>query len=125
MGRLLLLEDDDDLRESLAIALSMSQGAEICDYESYEALVTDRARALTCSAAILDVNLGRDAPTGIDAATWLRAQGFTGLILFLTGHAASYPAVARMSGEPGTSLVTKPVALDALTSLLREQAAAS
>src|SRR5579862_5380074 len=54
-----------------------------------------REEALGSRLAILDVNLGPGCPSGLDAHSWLAAEHFSGRIVFLTGHAQSYPLVER------------------------------
>jgi hypothetical protein len=80
-------------------------------------LVTIADRVLDCELAILDINLGRGAPTGVDAWLWLKNNRFSGRIVFLTGHAAALSLVddARKEGVP---VLTKPIRLEQLRALL-------
>jgi CheY-like chemotaxis protein len=68
--------------------------------------------------AILDINLGRDAPSGIDVCHWLRGNDFRGRTVFLTGHAQSSPLVRKALELPNTTLLTKPVSVERLASIL-------
>jgi FixJ family two-component response regulator len=71
-----------------------------------------------CALGILDVNLGSDEPSGLDAFAWLRAERFPGRIVFLTGHAATNPLVRR-AGEMGdVAVLTKPLQMPKLLELL-------
>jgi hypothetical protein len=74
------------------------------------------------SAAVLDINLGPGEPTGVDAYHWLRSRGFSGRIIFLTGHAASHPLVreARLIGD--AVVLEKPTGIDHLSSAIFEAA---
>jgi DNA-binding NarL/FixJ family response regulator len=74
------------------------------------------------AAAILDINLGQGEPTGIDAYHWLRSRGFSGRVVFLTGHAASHPLVreARLIGD--AVVLEKPTGMDHLSSAIFEAA---
>lgn len=101
------------------MALPLMGIPEVCAFASVPELQARFERGLACDSAILDVNLGPGQPTGLDAAEWLRSQGFAGRILFLTGHAASYPALVKVCQRPGNVLATKPTALSSLVSLLR------
>jgi CheY-like chemotaxis protein len=111
MPRTLVLEDDDDLREVLGLGLE-GIGQEVVQASSVSEM--PKQDSLGCQNAILDVNLGPGVPTGIDAARWLRAQGFQGGITFLTGHAASYPELRLACAELDAGLLEKPVPFELL-----------
>ena len=71
MQRVLVLEDDDDLR-SLLCDLLVGSGAKACvSAGSFEAMVGQKAQVLECGLALLDVNLGGGVPSGLDAYHWL------------------------------------------------------
>jgi FixJ family two-component response regulator len=74
------------------------------------------------TAAVLDINLGAGEPTGIDAYHWLRSHGFSGRVIFLTGHAASHPLVreARLIGD--AVVLEKPTRIGQLESAIFEAA---
>jgi DNA-binding response OmpR family regulator len=113
----LILDDDQDLREVLTEAVGQL-GSRAVALASYGELVAKRDQALGCRLAILDVNLGSGSRSGVDAATWLRAQGFSGAITFLTGHGRDHPDVRRAAEEPNTRLISKPISIGALRELL-------
>ena len=115
-GSVLLLDDDDDLREAIADLLGLF-GARCVAMPSLRALVDAQAAALGCTLAILDVNLGDGQPSGVEAYEWLRGQGFAGRIVFLTGHAASHPAVAR-AARLGVRVLAKPIESSELRALV-------
>ena len=73
---------------------------------------------MSCTVAILDVNLGADVQSGIDAYRWLRGEGFAGPIIFLTGHANSNPQVADVRRIGDAMVVTKPASMAMLQSVL-------
>jgi len=106
-GAVLLIDDDDDLRDAVCDLLGLF-GARCLALPSLAALTDAKAAALRCRLAILDVNLGDGQPSGVDAYEWLRAHDFPGRIVFLTGHAASHPAVAR-AATLGVQVLAKPI----------------
>jgi DNA-binding NtrC family response regulator len=117
----LLLDDDPDLRDTLGEFITG-----VCHHPcllagSYDDLVALDKRALGCKLAILDVNLGPDRPSGVDACEWLLARGFEGRIVFLTGHAGTHPAVARASRIGRASVHQKPLSMDEIRSLVEER----
>ena len=87
--RVLILDDDEDLREVLAELFRGTLGIDCVGAASMDELLEQRDRALSCKLAVLDVNLGPQSPSGFQAYSWLRSQGFAGRIVFLTGHAAT------------------------------------
>jgi DNA-binding NarL/FixJ family response regulator len=88
MGDVLLLDDDDELREALADLIRFTTGRSCVAVGSLAELRLQRGRALDCELALIDVNLGAGRPSGHEACAWLRAQRFGGRIVFLTGRGA-------------------------------------
>lgn len=120
MQRVLVLEDDDDLR-SLLCDLLVGAGAQSCvSAGSFDAMVRQKEQVLGCGLALLDVNLGSRAPSGLDAYRWLRENGFPGRIVFLTGHARHHPLVRQAHELGHTRVLSKPVDAKVLMALVRE-----
>jgi FixJ family two-component response regulator len=116
--KVLILEDDDDLRSALADVVSALLGWQHLSVASHAELVAQRGAALECRLAILDVNLGSGQPSGLDAFAWLRNQQFPGQIVFLTGHAHSHPLVLRALELGNARVLEKPIDLTQLSALL-------
>ena len=114
----LFLDDDEDLRDTFTDLVRTVFDRDCHGLRSYRDLVTLGDEALACGVAILDINLGPEAPSGLDAYGWLRRHGFSGRIVFLTGHANSHPLVVEASRLGDAEVVAKPVSFDALSSLL-------
>ena len=114
----LFLDDDDDLRATFADLVRTIFARECHGLASHRDLVALGERALRCGVAILDINLGPAAPSGLESYLWLRKHGFEGRIVFLTGHAASHPLVIEARRLGDAEVVSKPVSLDRLTSML-------
>jgi DNA-binding NtrC family response regulator len=111
--RILLLEDDDDLRASLRELLELL-GAQCTAVASVDEMKQKERDVLGCDVALLDINLGRDVPSGIDGYRWLGSRQFRGSMVFLTGHARSHPLVEEAYRMAGVAVLEKPVTLDAL-----------
>jgi FixJ family two-component response regulator len=123
--RVLVLEDDDDLRTLLCDLLVVS-GAQACvSAASFDAMVRQKEQVLGCGLALLDVNLGSGAPSGLDAYDWLRENGFGGRIVFLTGHARSHPLVRKAYDLSQARILSKPVDAKVLMALVRNPDGAS
>lgn len=118
--RVLVLEDDNDLRTLLCDMLVLS-GAESCvSARSFEELGRQREQVAGCVLALLDVNLGAGRPSGLDAYHWLRENGFTGRTVFLTGHARSHPVLDQARTLADARVMTKPVGAKEVMALVKE-----
>jgi DNA-binding NtrC family response regulator len=111
--RILLLEDDDDLRASLRELLELL-GARCMAVASVDEMKQKESEALGCDVALLDINLGRGVQSGLDGYRWLGSRAFKGSMVFLTGHARSHPLVEEAYKMSGVEVLEKPVTLDVL-----------
>jgi FixJ family two-component response regulator len=119
----IFVDDNDDLREAM-IELVQGEDRECVAFASLEELQRGFERVRDATLAILDVNLGDGARDGVDAYQWLRAKGFRGRVVFLTGHARTDPRVARASAAGDARVLEKPIASDKLLELIEESAGA-
>jgi DNA-binding NtrC family response regulator len=103
-----LLDDDADLLEILA-ELLQDHGCRCLPARSLAELKSLGPAVLTADVAVLDINLGSGAPTGIDAYDWLMSQDFAGRLLFFTGHAHAHPLVARAERLRRATVLDKPI----------------
>lgn len=111
-----VLDDDVDLCDAIRDLFTFL-GARCLTFPSLAAMQQAERDVLACDVAILDVNLGAERPSGIDAHQWLRARGFRGRIVFLTGHARTHPEVARAPAL-GVDVLQKPIESSALRALI-------
>ena len=116
--RVLVLDDDVDFCDLLGMLLESARDVECVGVHRLAELIARSADALTCELAILDVNLGPGEPSGIDALSWLRANGFPGSVVFLTGHARWHPLLRQQAESAGVRVLQKPVDTLTLLSLL-------
>jgi FixJ family two-component response regulator len=118
MLRVLVLEDDDDLRTILCELLTLA-GADACvRARSLEELRRKGHEALGCGLALLDINLGAGVPSGLDAYRWLEENGFAGRTVFLTGHARSHPLVRAALELTHVQVLSKPIESKVLLALV-------
>ena len=118
----LVLDDNEDLCATLSDLIRMVSDRACYVVRSYQELVALGARALDCSVALLDITLAPGLPGGLDAYHWLKQQGFSGRIAFLSGHEATHPVVAEISRLPDVQILAKPVTLEALLAFLDGEA---
>lgn len=114
----LYVEDNDDLRTAAVEVVTVVLERRCVGVGSYEELVALGDDALGCSVAILDINLGANRKSGIDAYIWLRHNGFTGRIVFLTGHAGTHPLVVEAQRLGDAEIFSKPIEPDRLRSIV-------
>jgi DNA-binding response OmpR family regulator len=115
MATVLVVDDDTDLLEVIAIlfddaGIRCLPAHSLADVEAYG------TRVLACTLALLDVNLGRGQPSGIDTSNYLRKMNFEGRIVFITGHAQDHPLVQQALG-PADRVLSKPINAKALLEL--------
>ena len=122
-AKVLLLEDDADQLEVLAILLSLECGRESVLARSYDELTRLGDVPLACELALLDVNLGPEQPSGLDAYRWLRERGFAGRVCFLTGHARHHPLVVAALRMGDVRVVEKPIETAELRKLVEGRGA--
>ena len=109
-GFVLFVEDDDDLRETCVELITVVLERQCVGVGSYKEVVALGSELLLdCDAAILDINLGPSQPSGIDVYEWLRRTGYTGRIVFLTGHASTHPLVIEAARIGDAEIFSKPI----------------
>ncbi|GAB4385206.1 MAG: sigma-54 dependent transcriptional regulator [Phycisphaerales bacterium] len=113
MARILVIEDDSDLRFGVARALRKD------DHEVVEAATLAAARkaldAQSFDVVLTDYNLGDD--DGLLLVEKLRGEGFAGAIIVMTGFGSVELAVRAMKGG-ADDFLEKPVKLDELRTLI-------
>lgn len=95
-----------------------------CDWLGAKSLSEIEAHgpaALGCLLALIDMNLGAGEPTGADAYAWLKAQGFCGKIIFVTGREKDDPEVIRFLDREDVEVMQKPVPFDSLVERLNRE----
>jgi DNA-binding NtrC family response regulator len=124
--RILFLDDDQDLSATMRdVVEAIGEGThEFIAATSYQQLLELDSRALRTDLAILDINLGENSPSGVDAMDWLRRHNYSGHIVFLTGHARSHPLVIKAALSGGIEILEKPLDLSRLFELIAGHQAA-
>ena len=117
-GDVLVLEDDDDVRDSMTGLVRLACGRAALGVASVDELMALGAQVLDCELAILDVHLGDELPTGIDAHHWLRGAGFDGRIVFLTAHELDHPLAVTAAALEDVYVRQKPIDVDELREIV-------
>lgn len=114
-----VLEDHVDARKAIALVLREVMSVKPVEAGSFREMTEQKPQVLRCSLAVLDVNLGSDQESGIDAYRWLRQNGFRGEIVFLTGHASNHPLVRQAHALGEVKVLSKPITLEQLILLVQ------
>jgi DNA-binding NtrC family response regulator len=107
-ARIVFLDDSEDLRELMPILLESTLAVECICFGHLMEFENHPEEVLRAKVAILDINLGPNAPDGVDAFNWLERHGFQGRVLFFTGHARTNPQVA-LAERSGVEILEKPI----------------
>ena len=117
LKRILLVDDDDDLREALSEQLVMTE-----DFDVFEAgtgaQAMERAKEGLYDLVILDVGL--PDTDGRELCRLLRKQGVKCPVLMLTGHDSDADTILGLDAG-ANDYVTKPFRLNVLMARLRAQ----
>jgi DNA-binding NtrC family response regulator len=117
--QILFIDDNEELRILLPVLLKSHLDVDCLCLKSVAELHAHHRKALASRVAILDFNLGKDEPNGLDAYNWLKANNFKGKIVFLTGHARSHPIIAD-SDQTGAEIWPKPIRTEQMVKKLTE-----
>lgn len=119
MKRVLLLDDDIDLCE-IMVEIIVELGAASClavhSLNELRDLTEDHN---SFDLVLIDMNLGINSPTGVEAYTWLLEHGYNGRIVFLSGHEKNHPDIQMVLGNPGITVIQKPADANQIETLLR------
>ncbi|ANT59748.1 MULTISPECIES: response regulator transcription factor [Roseobacteraceae] len=114
---ILLVDDDDDLREALAEQLVMTEDFEVFEAETGAAAMA-RAKEQVYDLLILDVGL--PDTDGRELCKLMRKQGVKSPILMLTGHDTDADTILGLDAG-ANDYVTKPFKFPVLLARIRAQ----
>ena len=118
MKKILLLDDNKELCILMKKMFEQFGATDVSSFHSY-AEVESISNNLNFDLAFLDVNLGINARSGIDVFNLLVQKGFKGQIVFLTGHAGSYPLLKKTLEYPNVKLLEKPADISVIEAIVR------
>lgn len=121
-GKVFILEDDQDLAFTYEQLVSLLTDQQTLLTHCFKEMQSKLEEILECKVAVLDIDLGENQPTGVDAFVWLRQNGFLNKIYFMTGHAQSHPLVVQAVKMSGATVLTKPVDIDRFLAVISETA---
>jgi len=117
LNRILLVDDDDDLREALAEQLVMTDEFDV--FEAADgAAAMEQVRAGQFDLAVLDVRL--PDTDGRELCKRMRKAGFKSPVVMLTGHDSDADTILGLDSG-ANDYITKPFKLPILLARLRAQ----
>jgi FixJ family two-component response regulator len=116
----MILDDDDDLRETLAEMFQVMCGVDTLLAHDVEGMVAIGNEVLRSAIAFIDVNLGAGRPSGLDAYQWLVEHEYHGRVVFLTGHARLQTQVEQAVNDGVADVVQKPANAKVLCELVEK-----
>jgi len=117
LNRILLVDDDDDLREALAEQLVMTDEFDV--FEAADgAAAMEQVRAGQFDLAVLDVGL--PDTDGRELCKRMRKAGFKSPVVMLTGHDSDADTILGLDSG-ANDYITKPFKLPILLARLRAQ----
>lgn len=117
LNRILLVDDDDDLREALAEQLVMTEEFDV--FEAADgAAAMEQVRAGQFDMAVLDVGL--PDTDGRELCKRMRKAGFKSPVVMLTGHDSDADTILGLDSG-ANDYITKPFKLPILLARLRAQ----
>ncbi|KMK68797.1 response regulator transcription factor [Puniceibacterium sp. IMCC21224] len=117
LKNILLVDDDDDLREALAEQLIMTEDFEVFEAENGAAAMA-RAREQNYDLIILDVGL--PDTDGRELCRLMRKQGVKAPVIMLTGHDSDADTILGLDAG-ANDYVTKPFKFPVLLARIRAQ----
>lgn len=118
MKKLLFLDDDKALCTLLNMLLTELGVSGSVFIHSYDELLKYQSELNSFDMIFLDVNLGSNVPSGIDAFNWLMENHYINQIVFFTGHANTFPVVRKALDFAKVSVLEKPVPVEKLQNLI-------
>lgn len=117
LKNILLVDDDDDLREALAEQLVMTEDFEVFEADSGSAAMS-RVKEQLYDLVILDVGL--PDTDGRELCRLMRKQGVKAPVLMLTGHDSDADTILGLDAG-ANDYVTKPFKFPVLLARIRAQ----
>lgn len=116
MNRILVVDDDVQLCESLALTMQ-SLGNDVCRaYNGKEAL--DLEENYHPDLIVMDINM--PIMNGVEAIKKLRARGSRGEILVLSGHRGGGGTFKELIEQGIKYILTKPVSMDQFPGIIHK-----
>lgn len=113
------LDDNADLCELIQSVIESQLSGDCFCFTNVAQMQNAERNVLASHVAILDIELGFQQPSGIEAYKWLKEKNYTGHIFFLTGHGLSAPLV-QAAVTLGADIWEKPISSSKIVSDIKK-----
>lgn len=123
-SKVAFLDDNNELRNLLVNLIETAIHVKCLGLGNFEEFIQHQNEVLKTQVAILDIELGANQPSGVDAYNTLTANGYKGKVFFLTGHGKAHPLVQK-AALSGAVIWEKPMRASSIISTLKQTLAPS
>ncbi|MGE0631707.1 MAG: response regulator [Pseudobdellovibrionaceae bacterium] len=116
----LIVDDCEDMLAIEKIFIERHCDSKAITANSFDELKKLGDKIFKCKLAFLDINFGEGQPSGLEIYKWLRENGFSQPIFFLTGHAQNSELVREAHRLGQGALLTKPIVPALFTKLIQD-----
>lgn len=120
MRKILFLDDDKSLCFLMQELYEDNKEVNIATVNSFQEFVEMEPGLQDFDVIFLDVNLGHETYSGLDAFAWLQKHNFNKKIVFFTGHAQAYPEVKVAIKKPNVFVLEKPATLAQIEKMIND-----
>lgn len=110
MRTIFFLDDSEEYLDVMKVFVQAACNCEAITCSNIESMQDQIEAILKSEMAFLDINLGLNQPSGIQAYRWLKSQGYNKPVFFLTGHAKDSDEAKQAQVFDDVRVIQKPIA---------------
>lgn len=118
MRSIFFLDDSEDYLDVMKVFVQAACNYEAITCTNIENMQDRMEEILKSEMAFLDINLGVNQPSGVQAYRWLRSHGYTKPVFFLTGHGKDSNENKQASIFEEVRVIQKPIAAQEFRDLI-------
>ncbi|MCM2353578.1 MAG: response regulator [Pseudobdellovibrio sp.] len=109
MRSIFFLDDSEEYLDVMKVFVQAACNFEAITCSNIESMQNQIEEILKSEMAFLDINLGLNQPSGIQAYRWLKSQGYNKPVFFLTGHAKDSDEAREAAIFEDARVLQKPI----------------
>lgn len=109
MRSIFFLDDSEEYLDVMKVFVQAACNCEAITCSNIESMQNQIEEILKSEMAFLDINLGLNQPSGIQAYRWLKSQGYNKPVYFLTGHAKDSDEAKQAAIFEDARVLQKPI----------------
>lgn len=118
MKSVFFLDDNLEFLQVMRVFAEASCNCKPILASNFDEMIQNADAILKCEVAFLDINLGPNMPSGIQAYRWMRSQGYKKPVYFLTGHAVDSSEAREALEFDEAHVLRKPIPARELIDLI-------